>query len=124
MREWLKVIVNQLSMNFFLRNSKQARSFDNFKQILISKCTTKSACKRLWTLNFATNKIALLLELNQQVYNEKKALVAATGHTGYTSPKTKLKRIMLKIVKAYGNLLLLHNKTQCLEENNHLKTCP
>jgi hypothetical protein len=44
------------------------------------------------------------------------------GCMGHTSPKTKLRHIMLKIVKAYGNLLLLHNKAQCLNKNNHLKT--
>jgi hypothetical protein len=82
MREWLKGIVNQPLINFFLGGSKQARLFDDLKQISTLKCTTKSACKRLWTLDFVTNKIALLLKLNQQVINKKKARVAVTGHTG------------------------------------------
>jgi hypothetical protein len=60
-------------------------------------CTTKSACKRLWSLDFTTNKIILLVKLNHQIDDKKKARVAAMGRKGKTSLKTKLRRIMLKI---------------------------
>jgi hypothetical protein len=107
-------------LDLFLRNSEQANSFDDLKQLFTLACPTESACKRMWSINFVTDKITLLLELNQQVDNKKKARVAAMGHMGNASPQTKLRRINIKIVKAYGNSLLLHNGAQRLKENSCL----
>jgi hypothetical protein len=79
MRKWPKEIIKQPSTNFFLRNSKQERSCNNLKRISILNCPSKSARYQKWAGNFVMNKIALLLKLNQQVINKRKAREIATG---------------------------------------------
>ncbi len=43
MREWLNKIIKQPSTDFFHRNSKQERSFNDLKRISIQNCPSKSA---------------------------------------------------------------------------------
>ncbi len=74
MRKWLEEIIHQPFQDFFLNNSEQATSFDDLKKVSVFKCTYKTAYFRKWTVDFASDKMALLIELNQQVVNEKTAL--------------------------------------------------
>jgi hypothetical protein len=76
----------------------------------------------MWTGDFVTDKIALLLELNQQVIDEKKARDIATGRSGNCSPQTQLRRAIKKVVKQLDQTLIVYNEAQRLEENSRLKT--
>jgi hypothetical protein len=82
MCKWLDGIVDQPSTDFFLQNFKQKRSFSDLTKISILGCSSKSACYRRWTNDFITNKMALLLELNQQVVDKKKAMKIVTDKQG------------------------------------------
>ena len=92
MHEWLDEIVQQPFQDFFFNNSEQAKSFDDLKKVSVFKCTSKTACFRKWTVDFVSDKLALLMELNQQVVNEKTAREKETGRVGRAPPKTKLMR--------------------------------
>ena len=92
MREMLDVIVHQPFQDFFLNNSEQAKSFNNLKKVSVFKCTSKTARFRKWMVDFISDKLALLMELNQQVVNEKTAREKETGRVGRAPPKTKLTR--------------------------------
>jgi hypothetical protein len=54
--------------------------------------------------------MALLLELNQQVVNKKKAREIAMGKQGKAPPQTRLRCFMKKLVKAFDESLLIYNK--------------
>jgi hypothetical protein len=110
MRNWLDKIIKQPSTDFFLHNSEQANAFNDLKKIFIHIAPNKSACYRKWTSGFVTDKMAFLLELNQQVVGEKKAREIASGKQGKAPPQTRLRRIMNKIVKAFDKSLLIYIK--------------
>jgi hypothetical protein len=122
LREWLNIIVDQRATDFFLWNSKQACMFKDLKKIFILGFSSKTACYRRWTINFVTDKMALLLKLNEQVVQEKKAREIATGKQGKAGLQKKLLRTIRTLVKSYGKSLLLHNEAQRLEENARMKT--
>jgi hypothetical protein len=84
--KWLNITVNQPATDFFRRNSKQARAFKDPKKTSVLGCTSKTACYRRYTVNFVTNKMALLLELNKQVVKEKKARAISMGKQGKAPP--------------------------------------
>ena len=115
MREWLDVIVHQPFQDFFLNNSEQAKSFDDLQKMSVFKCTSKTAHFRKWTVDFVSDKLALLIELNQQVVNEKTVREKETGRVGHAPPKTKLRRAILKLVK-------VHDEDQRLLKNGLMKT--
>jgi hypothetical protein len=98
LREWLNIIVDQPATDFFRRNSEQARAF----KISVLGCTTKTAPTRRWTVNFVTDKMALLLKLNEQVVKEKKAREIAMGKQGKAGPQKKLLRTIRTLLKRYG----------------------
>jgi hypothetical protein len=108
-------------MDFFHQNSKQARVFKDLKKISILGCTTKTARTRRWTVDFITDKMALLLKLNEQVVKEKKAREIAMGKQGKAGPQKKLLWTIRTLVKRYGKSLLLHNEAQCCKENTCMK---
>ena len=122
MREWLEEIVHQPFQDFFLNNSEQAKSFDDLKKVSVFKCTSKTARFRKWTLDFISDKLALLMELNQHVVNERNAREKETGRVGRAPPKTKLRRTILKLVKAYSESRRLYDEDQRLLENGLMKT--
>ena len=73
MREWLNCIVDQLCKDFFVCNSVLAlRAFSDLKKASISGCFSMAARYRKWTLDFVTDKIALLVELNHDVVEERR----------------------------------------------------
>ena len=122
MREWLEEIVHQPFQDFFLNNSEQAKSFDDLKKVSVFKCTSKTARFRKWTVDFVSDKLALLIELNQQVVNEKTVREKETGRVGHAPPKTKLRRAILKLVKEYSESRRLYDEDQRLLENGLMKT--
>ena len=122
MRELLKEIVHQPSQDFFLINSKQTKSFDNLKKVSCFKCTSKTACFRKWTVDFISDKMALLIGIDQQVVEKKTTREKETGRTSHAPPKTKLRRSILKLVKAYSKSRRLYDNDQRLLENGLLKT--
>ena len=122
MREWLEEIVHQPFQDFFLNNSEQAKSFDDLKKVSVFKCTSKTARFRKWTLDFISDKLALLMELNQHVVNERNAREKETGRVGRAPPKTKLRRAILKLVKAYSESHRLYDEDERLLENGLMKT--
>jgi len=122
MHEMLDVIDHQPFQDFFLNNLEQAKSFDDLKKVLVFKCTSKTARFRKWTVHFVSDKLALLMELNQQVVNEKTAREKETGHVGHAPPKTKLRRAILKLVKEYSESCRLYEEDQRLLKNGLIKT--
>jgi hypothetical protein len=122
LREWLNIIVNQPATDFFLRNSKHAHAFKDLKKTSVLGCTSKTACYRRWTVNFITDKMSLLLELNKQVIREKKAREIATGKQGKAAQQKNLRWTIKTLVKRYDELLFLHNKAHRLEENACMRT--
>jgi hypothetical protein len=112
LRKWLNIIVDQPATNFFRQNSEQAHAFEDLKKTSVLGCTTKTARTRRWTVDFVTDKMALLLKLNKQVVEEKKVREIATGKQGKAGPQKKLLQTIRTLVKRYGKLLLLHNKAQ------------
>jgi hypothetical protein len=72
-------------------------------------------------VDFVSDKMALLIELNQQVVDKKTAREEKTGHVGHAPPKTKLRRSILKLVKAYSKSCLLYDEDQRLLENGLMK---
>ena len=101
-REWLEEIVHQPFRDFFLNRSEQAKSFNYLKKVFVSKCTSKTARFRKWTVDFVSDKMALLIELNKQVANEKTVREKEKGGVGHAPPKTKLRCAILKLVKEYS----------------------
>jgi DNA-binding XRE family transcriptional regulator len=67
--------------------------------VSVFKCTSKTARFRKWTVDFVSDKLALLIELNHQVVNKKTVREKETGRVGHAPPKTKLRRAILKLVK-------------------------
>ena len=110
MREWLDEIVQQPSKDFFLNNLEQAKSFNDLKKVSVFKCTSKTARFRKWTVDFVSDKLALLIDLNQQVVNKKTVRENETGRVGHAPPKTKLRRAILKLVKAYSESHRLYDE--------------
>jgi hypothetical protein len=66
--------------------------------------------------------MALLIELNQQVVNEKTVREKETGRVGHAPPKTKLRRAILKLVKEYSESRRLYDEDQRLLESGLMKT--
>ena len=122
MREWLDVIVHQPFQDFFLNNSEQAKSFDDLKRVSVFTCTSKTARFRKWTVDFVSDKLALLIDLNQQVVNKKTVREKETGRVGHAPPKTKLRRAILKLVKVYSESCRLYDEDQRLLKNGLTKT--
>jgi hypothetical protein len=122
MHEWLDVIVHQPFQDFFLNNSEQAKSFDDLKKVSVFKCTSKTARFRKWTVDFVSDKLALLIELNHQVVNKKTVREKETGRVGHAPPKTKLRRAILKLVKVNLESCRLYDEDQRLLENGLMKT--
>ena len=121
MREWLEEIVHQLFRDFFLNNSEQAKSFNDLKKVSVFKCTSKTTHFRKWTVDFVSDKMALLIELNQQIVNEKTAREKETGRVSRAPPKTKLRRAILKLVKEVSESCRLYDEDQRLMENGLMK---
>jgi hypothetical protein len=86
MLEWFDSIVNQPSKDFFVRNFEQARSFSDLKKASISGCSSKAARYRKWTLDFVTDKIALLLELNVEERRAREIAFREVGESSTTDP--------------------------------------
>ena len=121
MREWLDVIVHQPFQDFFLNNLEQVKSFDDLN-VSVFKCTSKTARFRKWTVDFVSDKLALLIDLNQQVVNKKTVREKETGRVGHAPPKTKLRRAILKLVKVYSESCRLYDEDQRLLKNGLTKT--
>ncbi len=73
-------------------------------------------------MDFVSNKMALLLELNQQVVDKKIVRQKETCCVGHSPSKTKLRRTILKMVKAYSKSCKLYDEDQRLLENGLMKT--
>ncbi len=109
MCKWLSIIINQPATDFFLWNSEQARVFNNLKKTFVLGCSFKTGRYKRWRVDFITNKIALLLELNEQVVKEKKAREIATGKQGKATLQMKLHQTIKTLVKRYGKVFLVYN---------------
>jgi hypothetical protein len=73
-------------------------------------------------VDFISDKLALLMELNQQVVNKKTAREKETGCVDHAPPKTKLRRAILKLVKEYSESCRLYEEDQRLLENGLMKS--
>ena len=123
MREWLNFIVDQPCRDFFfVSSSVLARAFSDFKKASISECFSKAARHRKWTLDFVTDKIALLVELNHDVVEEQRTREMVSRKSGKAHPLTQPRRKMREISKIYDDVLIVYNDEQCIAKNVRMKT--
>ena len=92
MRDWLTVFVTKPFEDFFLNDSKQLENFKLLMQVSRMSNLSKTMHQKKWTLDFvATDKLANLLVLCQQVVDERESR-KKSGTVGYhAQPRTKLR---------------------------------
>ena len=122
MREWLEIFLTEPPQDFFLNGSKQIHNFNLLMKACRMPTLSKTSHLKKWTTDFLADKLAILLVLCWQVFDEReeRKLSGSVGH--YAQPRTKLRRNFTAFHKKYVECEQQYAENQCIVMNCRMET--